>query len=371
MSLESQIGSLVEAANNLTGEVSGKMQELDRKADSLIQTHAADADPHGQYLTEARAKSKLQIYTPDPLRQSVEAASGGRVTVFYTDKGQPSYFHVLPKFLCEDIAPGGELGTGVFPAFLNNGVEETEIYLGQFLMSDIAGEGVSQPMRDPRRLINYDDSRSLIQACGQGFDLSSVWDWAALHYWAQVNGLEPRGNTNHGRHHDERHETGRRQDDGIPGDSSGIGNTLTGSGPMTWRHDGTPAGVADTVGNVWEWQTGMKLVDGRIFLAIDNGIGAESGYIDTDVDLPDLSATAFNGLDNTGAPLSVLQAMLLPTGAHPMTGSVWTNIEGERLPRRGGSRYSAGNAGPSALGLDYSRTYARARDGARPRFRKP
>lgn len=369
MSLESQIGSLVEAANNLTGEVSGKMKELDRKADSLIQTHAADADPHEQYLTEARAKSKLQIYTPDPLRQSVEAASGGRVTVFYTDKGQPSYFHVLPKFLCEDIAPGGELGTGVFPAFLNNGVEETEIYIGQFLMSDIAGEGVSQPMRDPRRSINYDDSRALAQACGQGFDLSSVWDWAALHYWAQVNGFEPRGNTNHGRHHDERHETGRRQDGGVPGDSSGVGNTLTGSGPMAWRHDGTPAGVADTVGNLWEWQTGMKLVDGRIFLASDNGIGSEDGYIDTGFDMP--SSVQFNDADGAGAPVNVLQAMLLPTGNHPMSGRIYTSLEGERLPRRGGHRSHAGRAGPSALNLRHSRTHAGTYVGARPRFRKP
>jgi hypothetical protein len=28
--------------------------------------------------------------------------------------------------------------------------------------------------------------------------------------------------------------------------------TLAGSGPLSWRHDNTLAGIADLVGNVWE-----------------------------------------------------------------------------------------------------------------------
>lgn len=34
--------------------------------------------------------------------------------------------------------------------------------------------------------------------------------------------------------------------------SHGGGRTATGSGPVTWYHDGTPAGIADLCGNCWE-----------------------------------------------------------------------------------------------------------------------
>ena len=39
----------------------------------------------------------------DGLRRSVEAASGGNMTVFYTANGLPSYFTRIPQFLCEDV----------------------------------------------------------------------------------------------------------------------------------------------------------------------------------------------------------------------------------------------------------------------------
>lgn len=321
--------------------------------------------------TTSQVRQTFEIYAPDPLRRSVESASGGRMTVHYTDKGEPSYFHVVPKFLCEDMVPGGALGTGVFPAFLNGGAEESEIFVGAFQMTDINGEGVSTPMGNPAVSIDWDQSRALCQACGSGFDMATVWDWAAVILWSAANGFAPRGNTNHGRHHDERHETGRRQDNGTPGDSAGVGNILTGSGPNAWRHDHSPAGIADMVGNVWEWLLGMKLVDGRVYLATDNGIGDESAWADTGYDMPSASATAFSTLDNTGAPEAVLRAMLMPNGTHDPEGSVWTNLSGERFPRRGGNRGSAGNAGPSALRLGNTRADAGSSLGSRPRFRNP
>jgi len=41
------------------------------------------------------------IFTKDDLRASVEAASGGKITVLYTATGQPSYMYVHPKFMLE------------------------------------------------------------------------------------------------------------------------------------------------------------------------------------------------------------------------------------------------------------------------------
>lgn len=71
----------------------------------------------------------MTIFIKDDLRASVEAATGGLVTVLYTAAGHPSYMNVIPKFNLQDIDPA--LGTGVHPAFIVNGVEKSELFIGQ------------------------------------------------------------------------------------------------------------------------------------------------------------------------------------------------------------------------------------------------
>nr|BBJ05144.1 hypothetical protein YBY_29930 [Marinobacter nauticus] len=305
----------------------------------------------------------------DGLRRSVEAASGGRMTVFYTASGQPSYFVRQGKFLCEDVAPGGELGTGVHEAFIFDGAEDAEIWVGAYQGVVLNGEAVSQPGLASRVSINYDQAKSACQIAGAGFDLMTIWDWAAISLWCMANGFEPRGNTNHGRHHDSRWETGTRQDNGVPGNSGGVGNTLTGSGPAQWRHDQTMAGIADMVGNVWEWLSGMKMVDARVFLSPDNAIPSESGYSDTLFDLP--SNRTWSTVDATGAGDALKRAMIVPKGVDDPQGYLYTTLTGERLPFRGGSRSIGAYAGLGALNLSNARTYSGSTLGFRPRFRNP
>ncbi|MGL5039186.1 MAG: hypothetical protein ACRC6D_03520, partial [Aeromonas sp.] len=60
------------------------------------------------------------IFVKDSLRASVEAATGGRQTVLYTAKGQPSYMYVMNAFNREDVDPS--VGTGIHPMFLVDGV---------------------------------------------------------------------------------------------------------------------------------------------------------------------------------------------------------------------------------------------------------
>lgn len=305
----------------------------------------------------------------DGLRRSVEAASGGRMTVFYTASGQPSYFVRQGKFLCEDIAPGGELGTGVHEAFIFDGQQDAEIWVGAYQAAVINGEAVSQPGLAPRVSITYDAARAACQAAGAGFDLMTAWDWAAISLWCMANGVQPRGNTNHGRHHDNRWETGTRQDNVVPGHSGGVGNVLTGSGPAQWRHDQTMAGIADIVGNVWEWLSGLLLVDGRVYLSPDNGILSESGYVDTNWDMPAATASSWSSISTTGADQVLKRALVVPKGADDPSGSFWSNLSGERLPFRGGARNNSADAGLGAMRLLNVRTDSFNFIGFRPRFR--
>lgn len=326
-------------------------------------------------LSDRPTKTELANKSPsilivDQLRASVEAATGGRQTVIYTNAGNPSYMYVLPAFNCEDVAPGGELGAGTHPAFMFNGVRASEIFVGAHLGGMMGSQVVSHPGLDPRASINFDQARALCQANGSGWDMMSNLDWAAIALWCMANGYQPRGNTNYGRSHEKRWETGRRQDGGEPGNTAGVARTLTGSGGKTWAHDGTDSGIHDLVGNIWEWVTGMKLVNGRVWLAPDNGRTEENQYIDTGFNFT--NAANFASASNSGASNIVKQSLIVPASAAlAPIGYYSGSADGERIPFRGGAWRNAGSAGLGALYLDYARTNAITSVGFRPRFRNP
>lgn len=290
-------------------------------------------------------------------RREVENATGGRNTVRYTNKGEPCYFYVLPKFNLEDL-PGWDSadGTGPHPAFIQNGVEKGSILVGIYQAAEIAGEAVSQGFRAPKVSINYDNSLSLCRASGAGFDMMSTWDWSAVAMWCMANGFQPRGNSAYGRSHEKLWETGRLIDPSLPlGAPDALGkSTLTGSGPNQWRHDNSPFGIADLVGNVLEWQTGFKLIDGVAHIAPDNGTYTEEQYLNTGFS-PAIAGTWAN-TSSDGAPAILKQGLIVPSSAPSPVGGGWINVEGELLPSRGGSRGSGKHAGLGALRLYNART---------------
>lgn len=246
----------------------------------------------------------FQISIKDALRQSVEAQTGGLVTVLYDDLGQPSFMRVIPKFSYEDLGYSAQLGTGVCTAFLVGGVEKPYIMVGQYLASVHGARAVSLPGVDPQTSVTFDQARSYCADKGAGWHLMTAHEWAAVAFWCMANGYQPKGNTQYGRAHDATHQVARRVDGGRPGVTSGTARTLTGSGPMAWRHDNGPAGIADLVGNVEEWQDGIKVLDGRIVCTVDNEYGLAEGawpgqaaYFDSPV------AGDGVGTDNLGSPL--------------------------------------------------------------------
>lgn len=347
----------------------------------------------------------LTISATDTLRMSVEAATGGLCTVLYTAKGQPTYMRRIPKFNLEDI--DANLGTGVHPAFIVDGVEKSELLIGMYQGVSRNGELLSLPGVDPTTSINHDTAVSLALANGAGHHAMTNVEWAAIQLWCWKNGSQPRGNTYYGRDTASAWEQGVRQDGITPGTASGTARTLTGSGPASWRHDFSPAGIADLAGNIWEWSPGMRLQDGEIQIIANNDaagaidLGAGSGLwqaIDGatgalvapghanavklahsgtgNYTLVRSSGGAFEGTTNPGAtPVAEAALQVLRAhGLYPVAGSglgadgFWSTLTGERAPIRGGSRYAAAGAGVFALNLSYARSDVYSSIGARPAF---
>ena len=335
--------------------------------------------------------------------------------IMYTAKGQPCHMVRIPKFNLEDIDPS--LGTGVHPAFVVGGVEKDAIYIGQYIGVSKNGEMLSLPGVDPINSINFDNAVSLVRSNGEGWHLMSNVEWAAVALWCWKNGFLPRGNTQYGRSSDLTTEIGVRSD-GLPVTGANQGSqsrTLTGSGPVSWRHNNTPFGIADLNGNVWEWAPGARVNNGEINIiannnaalsaadfgvsssewkAIDGATGAlvapgTAGTVKyaganrgtADFTLYRASVSSFEGMVNsTGAnPVSAAALQLLKQhGMFPIATSglggdyFYLNVSGERMPYRGGDWYSAASAGVFDLNCHSGARSSWSKEiGARPCFVEP
>ena len=367
----------------------------------------------------------LTISVPDSLRMSVEAASGGRQTVLYTAKGQPTYMNIIPQI--DGPSLDGTLPAGPHPAFIVGGEVKSSIMIGTYPGVIRNGELLSLPGVDPTTSQPYTSFVGAASACGAGFHVMTNAEWAAVALLTAKSGPQPRGNTNWGRAHNAAWETARRADNGTPGSASGVGRTLTGSGPVSWRHDGTPAGIADLVGNIWEFTPGLRLVDGEIQILANNDAATASLFDDSapwkailqdgslvapgtagtlklnspsasnndtiavSLGAPTIATSVTNYTGPAGdsnhsydhcftsfASLSaatgvtvpaIMRALALaPLSSPALAGGFWMRNNGQRYPSRGGRWASGANAGLGALLLNDPASNADSGNGARPAF---
>ena len=339
----------------------------------------------------------VTVFVKDSLRASVEASSGGKMTVLYDDKGYPSYMIRVPKFNLQDI--DSVYGTGVHPAFVVGGIEKSEILIGAFQAKIYDGRACSIPHVDPTVYINFDNAKAACTAKGAGWHLMTNWEWAAVALWCLKNEFQPRGNTNYGRSHEARYETGSRVDNAAPGTASGTGRTLTGSGPASWRHNNTFSGISDLVGNIWEWQDGLKVIDGMIYMPTDNNYNlAEASWPSAGIGIDNVSSVPVfttNVTNKTDASISkawkdltkkegdtfedsvlkmLMQAAIIPItiggGSYTTApkGRFYSNAFGERIAHRGGGRDYGAYTGLFALDLRTLRSNVRSYIGFRPAF---
>jgi len=337
----------------------------------------------------------------DNLRTQVEAMSKGQMTVRFTTKGQPSYFHRIFKFNVEDLDPS--LGAGVHPAFIVGGVEKDEILIGTHQAAEVSGEMVSQAGLMPKVTINHDQAVTLARASGPGFCVCTNAMYAAIALSARASGRFPRGNNNNGRSYNAQGEFGVNAAGNPTPGGSFAASVLAGSGPVAWNYPPTPFGIQNLNGNVWEWSPGMRIVDSEIQVIPDN----DAVLLATDLSVsgpwqailasggtlvaPGTAGTvkyatsgtaagtltcgngvAFSSMTantvSTAALERLKQLGLMQPGSPIESDGFYITTTGERLPIRGGVWNSSSRAGAFALHLLYSRLSAAPSFGFRPAF---
>ena len=193
----------------------------------------------------------------DDLAMAV-ASFGGNNRVIFDDLGKPSIMVLVPKMKYSDVITGGTQET--MPWWIVDGVEKN-IWVSKYINTVVNDRAYSLALKDPKCYINFDQAVAACRKKGQGWHLNQNGIFAALNLWCMKNGFIPRGNTNWDASYEKAWERGMNTY--IDGEHKG-GRTAAGSGPVTWNHDGTPAGIADLCGNTWEWVSGLRIVDGEI-----------------------------------------------------------------------------------------------------------
>ncbi|WP_375058771.1 hypothetical protein ACEZDF_21595 [Vibrio alginolyticus] len=317
--------------------------------------------------------------------EALIAISGGKWVLVTDDFGNAQCVRRVPIHTFEDLNISGCPFTGPLDCFIRqDGSYRPYVDVAVYQASSKGGKAASQADKDPWTFISADTARARCAELNANSMMMSQEVWAMLCWNMISQGFQPRGNTEYGRSHSNKNEFGRRADGRVPDDRSGDARTLTGSGPESWRHDGTIFGVADMVGNAWEWVDGMKMVSGQFIVAEYTGQPeaewlATGVYISETGQFTSVAPSTLNSGSQVwgGMPKASgyagnerLQRLMIEPIActSVLSGRFYWNLDGERFPLRGGRWLSASNAGPAALNCSDPRSNTNSGIGFRSAF---
>jgi formylglycine-generating enzyme required for sulfatase activity len=320
----------------------------------------------------------------------------------------------------------------VHPAFIVNGTEIDGFYVGKYEASIISNTGIVQTATttysgtswdtsaewitankcatsrvnvEPQVSIDYDAAKAACDGMNTDgatvttgkFHLISNAEWSAIALWTRYQTVTlsqtwPRGNNLYGVDADDKSCIFK-----IPSTNpyvqqlNGTARSLTGSGGYKTSHNREVNGIYDLNGNVWEWNQGLYVNEGKIYVAGNSNTSprwggnsidaAEVNFYDTGVYYnwdgaattftfsassrgtsmsgytPDYKSQQFN-LTNTNATDVLKLCGLTPINAAGDYGSDYYYVRNysSRFPLRGGSWYSSADAGVFHLYLYNARS---------------
>lgn len=191
--------------------------------------------------------------------------------LLYDDKGLPSVMVYIPKFKLSEVLTNGS--DTYHPAFIINGTVVDGIYISKYQNVVENGRAYSLPGKDPKAILTWDTARGYCEAKGAGWHMMTKAEWAMIALWCKAHGIFPKGDNNYGK------DSTETTYQAIPAtyDTDGrVNHTLTGTGPLTWSHDGTMKGIMDLNGNVSEWVGGFRTVYGELQFLVNNNAADKS-----------------------------------------------------------------------------------------------
>lgn len=205
----------------------------------------------------------------------IEAASGGMATVKEDDNGNWHVMARIPAFKSEvfdsDMAYDG--GEQYHPAFrLDASTVVPEILVGLFPVSltppDLSGNTklLTIPYAEPDTSRTHDQARAACSALGDGFHMMTIHEWGAVAFWAFNLVQNLRGNNSANVITDQEY-----------GIKSAVTDTqiLTGTGPLSWKHNGREFGISDLVAGVQEMMNLCRVVDAKVHFPFYNEFWSE------------------------------------------------------------------------------------------------
>ena len=181
------------------------------------------------------------------------------------DTQLPSVMVFIPKFKMSDVIDGGSDST--HPAFIVDGVEKDGIYISKYQNIVREANPYSLPGEDPATSVNFDNAFNYCATKGQGWHLMTAMEWGAISLWCKKNGHLPYGNNNNGK---DTKETLRKAIPSYIDENGIVMRTATGTGPVEWSHNKQADGIYDLNGNVWEWNSGIRLLNGELQILENN-----------------------------------------------------------------------------------------------------